>query len=163
MVSRADEFRKNADECRQQAERAINRLDKERWLKIAEHCLQQEADDPSKELASYMKQNSKRRGRHLRRLGAAGRSFPVWPLIVSSGWPEQAKLRLRCNEATAMGTVAFHLPKTCTLKSVVPAVLVMYITDRASWEAQNLNLLAERTGLAPPGKRESLQCQSRRF
>jgi hypothetical protein len=45
MVSRADEFRKNADE---QAERAINPLDKERWLKIAEHWLQmsQEADDP---------------------------------------------------------------------------------------------------------------------
>jgi hypothetical protein len=61
MVSRADEFRKNADECRRQAELSLNPLDKERWLKIAEHWLQmaQEADDPSKELASYMKQHSK--------------------------------------------------------------------------------------------------------
>jgi hypothetical protein len=45
-MSRADEFRKNADECRQQAAKAFNPLDKERWLKIAEHCLlmAQEAD-----------------------------------------------------------------------------------------------------------------------
>jgi hypothetical protein len=50
VVPGADEFRKNADECRQQAESAINPLDKERWLKIAEHWLQmaQEADDPSR-------------------------------------------------------------------------------------------------------------------
>ena len=39
-MSRADEFRRNADECRQQATKAINPLDKERWLKIAEHWLQ---------------------------------------------------------------------------------------------------------------------------
>jgi hypothetical protein len=38
-MSRAHEFRSNADECRQQAEKAINPLDKERWLKIAEHWL----------------------------------------------------------------------------------------------------------------------------
>jgi hypothetical protein len=46
MVSRADEFRRNADECRLPAERSLNLLDKERWLKIAEHWLQtaQEAD-----------------------------------------------------------------------------------------------------------------------
>ena len=45
-MSRADEFRKNADECRQQSAKAINHLDKERWLKIAEHWLQiaQEAE-----------------------------------------------------------------------------------------------------------------------
>jgi hypothetical protein len=45
-MSRADEFRKNADECRQQAAKAFNPLDKERWLKIAEHWLlmAQEAD-----------------------------------------------------------------------------------------------------------------------
>jgi len=37
------------------------RSTRKRWLKIAEHWLQmaQEADDPSKELASYMKQHSK--------------------------------------------------------------------------------------------------------
>ena len=48
-MSRAEEFRKNADKCRQQAAKAINHLDKERWLKIAEHWLQmaQEAEaDP---------------------------------------------------------------------------------------------------------------------
>jgi hypothetical protein len=45
-MSRADEFRKNADECRQKAAKAFNPLDKERWLKIAEHWLlmAQEAD-----------------------------------------------------------------------------------------------------------------------
>ncbi len=46
LMIREDEFRRNADECRQQAERAINPLDKERWLKIAEHWLKmaQEAE-----------------------------------------------------------------------------------------------------------------------
>ena len=39
-MSRADEFRKNAEECRQQAAKSFNSLDKERWLKIAEHWLQ---------------------------------------------------------------------------------------------------------------------------
>jgi hypothetical protein len=34
-MSRADVYRKNANECRQQAERSHNFLDKERWLKIA--------------------------------------------------------------------------------------------------------------------------------
>jgi hypothetical protein len=45
-MSCADEFRQNADECRQQAARAFNLLDKERWLKIAELWLQmaQEAE-----------------------------------------------------------------------------------------------------------------------
>ena len=45
-MSRADEFRKNADECRQQAAKSFNPLDKERWLMIAEHWLRmaQEAD-----------------------------------------------------------------------------------------------------------------------
>jgi hypothetical protein len=47
IISRADEFCTNADGCREQAARAVNPLDKERWLKIAEHLLQmaQEADD----------------------------------------------------------------------------------------------------------------------
>jgi hypothetical protein len=46
-MSRANEFRTNADECREQAARAINPLDKERWLKIAQHWLQmaQEAEE----------------------------------------------------------------------------------------------------------------------
>jgi hypothetical protein len=39
-MSRADEFRKNADECRQQAAKSIGPLDKERWLKVAEQWLQ---------------------------------------------------------------------------------------------------------------------------
>jgi uncharacterized tellurite resistance protein B-like protein len=39
-MSRAEEFRKNADECSQQAAKSRNHLDKERWLKIAEHWLQ---------------------------------------------------------------------------------------------------------------------------
>ena len=34
-----DEFRRNADESREQAGRCHNPLDKERWLKIAEHWL----------------------------------------------------------------------------------------------------------------------------
>jgi Holliday junction resolvase-like predicted endonuclease len=38
-MSRADEFRTNADECRQQAAKAINPPDKERLLKIAKHWL----------------------------------------------------------------------------------------------------------------------------
>lgn len=48
-MTRADEFRRNADDCREQAERAINSLDKERWLKIAEQWLQmaQEIDKPT--------------------------------------------------------------------------------------------------------------------
>jgi hypothetical protein len=31
----ADKFRKQADECRQQAEKAISPLDKEAWLRVA--------------------------------------------------------------------------------------------------------------------------------
>jgi hypothetical protein len=38
-MTRADQFRPNVDECREQAERSHNPLDKERWLKIAEHWL----------------------------------------------------------------------------------------------------------------------------
>jgi erythromycin esterase-like protein len=33
-MSEADRFRKQADECREQAERAINPLDEERWLRL---------------------------------------------------------------------------------------------------------------------------------
>ena len=35
MLDDAAKFRKQADECREQAERAINPLDKERWLRLA--------------------------------------------------------------------------------------------------------------------------------
>jgi len=62
-MSRAEEFRKNADECRQQAAKSINHLDKERWLTIAEHWLQlaQEAEaDPDT-----------RSGQHAQNPGAA--------------------------------------------------------------------------------------------
>ena len=43
-MSRAEDFRKNADERRQQAAKSINHLDKERWLKISEHWLQMAQD-----------------------------------------------------------------------------------------------------------------------
>jgi hypothetical protein len=50
-MDEATAFRRNADECRQQADRAFNALDKERWLKIAEHWLdmaqKQEASRPA--------------------------------------------------------------------------------------------------------------------
>jgi hypothetical protein len=39
MSDRGDHFRANADEVRKQAERSINPLDKERWLRIAEDWL----------------------------------------------------------------------------------------------------------------------------
>jgi hypothetical protein len=35
MPDDVDKFRKQEDECREQAERAINPLDKERWLRLA--------------------------------------------------------------------------------------------------------------------------------
>jgi hypothetical protein len=49
MISRADTFRKNADDCREFAERAVKSPDKDRWRKIAQQWLQlaqeaQEAD-----------------------------------------------------------------------------------------------------------------------
>jgi cold shock CspA family protein len=46
-MSRADVYRRNADDCRQQAERCLNPLDKERWLKVAEDWMKlaQKADD----------------------------------------------------------------------------------------------------------------------
>jgi hypothetical protein len=40
LSSRADEFRKNADECRQQAARSKLADDRERWLRVAQHFLQ---------------------------------------------------------------------------------------------------------------------------
>jgi hypothetical protein len=50
-MNRADKFRRNADDCREQAERCHNPLDKERWLKIAENwlkmALEAEADPRS--------------------------------------------------------------------------------------------------------------------
>jgi transposase len=44
----ADRFRQQADECREQAERAISALDKERWLKLAGNwiTMAQEAEQP---------------------------------------------------------------------------------------------------------------------
>jgi hypothetical protein len=39
----ADRFRKQADECRQQAEKAINPLDQEAWLRIAGEWLKMAA------------------------------------------------------------------------------------------------------------------------
>lgn len=43
-MTRAELFRKNADECREQAGRSRNPLDKEHWLKIAEHWLADRAE-----------------------------------------------------------------------------------------------------------------------
>ena len=39
MSDRGDHYRANADEARKQAERSINTLDNERWLRIAEDWL----------------------------------------------------------------------------------------------------------------------------
>jgi hypothetical protein len=43
----ADRYRKMADECREQAERAHSPLDKERWLRLAGNwiAMAQEADE----------------------------------------------------------------------------------------------------------------------
>jgi hypothetical protein len=47
-MNRADEFRKNADECRQQAEKSIHPMDKERWLKLAWHWLQMAQEEDAR-------------------------------------------------------------------------------------------------------------------
>jgi hypothetical protein len=39
MSDRGDHYRANVDEARKQAERSINPLDNERWLRIAEDWL----------------------------------------------------------------------------------------------------------------------------
>jgi hypothetical protein len=39
MSDEADRFRKQADECREQAAKAISPLDKEAWLRVAEEWL----------------------------------------------------------------------------------------------------------------------------
>jgi hypothetical protein len=46
VISKADLYRQNADECRALADRSRNPADKERWLKLAERWLQmaQEAE-----------------------------------------------------------------------------------------------------------------------
>jgi hypothetical protein len=46
MSTEADRFRKEAEECRQLADKAINPLDKEEWLRLASDWskLAQEAD-----------------------------------------------------------------------------------------------------------------------
>jgi hypothetical protein len=36
---RVDEFRQNAADCQQQAEKSITAHDRQQWLKIAEHWL----------------------------------------------------------------------------------------------------------------------------
>jgi hypothetical protein len=38
-MSQADEFRQNAADCQQQAEKSLTAHDKQQWLKIAEHWL----------------------------------------------------------------------------------------------------------------------------
>ncbi|MBR1155837.1 hypothetical protein [Bradyrhizobium sp. JYMT SZCCT0428] len=43
MSDDAARFRNQADECREQAERAINPLDKERWLRLSEEWLKMTA------------------------------------------------------------------------------------------------------------------------
>jgi len=42
-MSDADRFRKQADECREQAERSLNPLDKETWLRVAGEWLKMAA------------------------------------------------------------------------------------------------------------------------
>jgi hypothetical protein len=44
MPDDAPRFRKQGDECREQAERAINPLDKEGWLRLAEEWLKMAAE-----------------------------------------------------------------------------------------------------------------------
>jgi hypothetical protein len=51
-MSQADEYRQNAAECQQQAEKSVTAHDKLQWLKIADHWLKladaierREADD----------------------------------------------------------------------------------------------------------------------
>ena len=43
MASKADEFRKNAADCRQLAEITKNSFDKEHWLEVAQHWLKMAA------------------------------------------------------------------------------------------------------------------------
>ena len=38
MASKADEFRKQADESQKRAESAANSFDKKHWLEVAAHC-----------------------------------------------------------------------------------------------------------------------------
>jgi hypothetical protein len=40
LSSRADEYRKNAEECRRQAARSKHADDRERWLRVAQHFQQ---------------------------------------------------------------------------------------------------------------------------
>jgi hypothetical protein len=47
-MSDADRFRKKAEECREQAERAINPLDKEAWLRVAGEWLKLAAADDAR-------------------------------------------------------------------------------------------------------------------
>jgi hypothetical protein len=45
LASKAEEFRKNADDCRQQARRAKHSFDKEHWLEMAKHWLKMAATE----------------------------------------------------------------------------------------------------------------------
>jgi hypothetical protein len=47
MIDDADRFRKQAEECREQAAKALSPLDKEAWLRVAEEWLKlaQSVDD----------------------------------------------------------------------------------------------------------------------
>ena len=38
MASKADEFRKQAEESQERAESAANSFDKKHWLEVAAHC-----------------------------------------------------------------------------------------------------------------------------
>ena len=38
MASKADEFRKQAEEAQKRAESAANSFDKKHWLEVAAHC-----------------------------------------------------------------------------------------------------------------------------
>jgi hypothetical protein len=43
MAAKADEFRKNADDCHRRAESAAGSFDKEHWLEMTEHWLKMAA------------------------------------------------------------------------------------------------------------------------
>jgi hypothetical protein len=53
MASKADEFRKNADYCRQRAENAANSFDREYWLKMLEHWLKMAAAEDAADKAEH--------------------------------------------------------------------------------------------------------------
>jgi hypothetical protein len=67
MINTADEFRKQAEECRQLAATALKAIDKAFWLRLAEDWLKlaQEADKPTKQLTgSSVRATAHRSNRH---------------------------------------------------------------------------------------------------